>query len=185
MYYSGLVKKYRGEFTQAIADLEMSLSKTIILKEYKQFEHILLSFTELKVFRELGDCYQEGKRTQDAEKIYLEIKTYLESHPCISLEMEQFYYDILYKMAKLNCQKNNYGDAYTFIRIGYSGMKKHYLVKSMKDVLELKMMLEKKLNLLTAETAQDYKNKIMALELLKCTDENELFAYMEKKNVRI
>ena len=63
----------------------------------------------------------------------------------------------------------------------YTGMTEHYFVKSMKEVLELKMALEEKMNHLTAEEEQDYKNKIMALELLKCTDEKEMLAYMEEK----
>ena len=84
-----------------------------------------------------------------------------------------------------NYQKYNYGDAYSAIQKVYTGMTEHYFVKSMKEVLELKMALEEKMNHLTAEAEQDYKNKIMALELLKCTDEKEMLAYMEEKNVRI
>lgn len=184
-YYAGLVKKYTGEYTQAVSNFEMSLSKTIVQKEYKQCGQGLLSFMELKVFRELGDCYQEVQRIQDALAIYLEIQTYLENHSCISLEIEQFYYGILYKIAEQNYQKYNYGDAYSLIQKVYTGMTKHYFVKHMKDVLELKMVLEEKMNLLTVEAEQDYKNKIMALELLKCTDEKEMLAFMEEKNVRI
>lgn len=64
-------------------------------------------------------------------------------------------------------------------------MKKHYLVRSMKEVLELKMALEEKMNFLTIESKKDYKDKIMALKLLKCTNEKEMLAYMEEENVRI
>lgn len=184
-YYAGLVKKYTGEYTKAASDFETSLSKTIVQKAYKQSGQGLLSFMELKVFKELGECYQEVQRTQDAQAIYLEIQIYLESHPCISLEMKQLYYGILYKIAEQNYQKYNYGDAYSALQKVYTGMTEHYFVKSMKEVLELKMALEEKMNHLTAEEEQDYKNKIMALELLKCTDEKEMLAYMEEKNVRI
>lgn len=184
-YYAGLVKKYTGEYTKAASDFETSLSKTIVQKAYKQSGQGLLSFMELKVFKELGECYQEVQRTQEAQAIYLEIQTYLESHPCISLEMKQLYYGILYKIAEQNYQKYNYGDAYSALQKVYTGMTEHYFVKSMKEVLELKMALEEKMNHLTAEEEQDYKNKIMALELLKCTDEKEMLAYMEEKNVRI
>ena len=170
---------------KAASDFETSLSKTIVQKAYKQSGQGLLSFMELKVFKELGECYQEVQRTQEAQAIYLEIQTYLESHPCISLEMKQLYYGILYKIAEQNYQKYNYGDAYSALQKVYTGMTEHYFVKSMKEVLELKMALEEKMNHLTAEEEQDYKNKIMALELLKCTDEKEMLAYMEEKNVRI
>ena len=112
-YYAGLVKKYTGEYTKAASDFETSLSKTIVQKAYKQSGQGLLSFMELKVFKELGECYQEVQRTQEAQAIYLEIQTYLESHPCISLEMKQLYYGILYKIAEQNYQKYNYGDAYS------------------------------------------------------------------------
>ena len=64
-------------------------------------------------------------------------------------------------------------------------MTKHYFVKHMKDVLELKMVLEEKMNLLTIDSEKDYRNKIMALELLKYTDEKGILAFMEEKNVRI
>lgn len=101
-YYAGLVKKYTGEYTKAASDFETSLSKTIVQKAYKQSGQGLLSFMELKVFKELGECYQEVQRTQEAQAIYLEIQTYLESHPCISLEMKQLYYGILYKIAEQN-----------------------------------------------------------------------------------
>lgn len=181
-YYSGLVKKYIGEYIQAVACFETSISKTMVQRENKQG---LSSFMELKVLRELGDCYQEIKRTQEAQEIYTKLQAYLESHSCISLEMKQFYYGVLYKIAEQNYQNYNYGDAYAFIQKVYTGMTKHYFVKHMKEVLELKMVLEEKMNLLTIDAERDYRNKIMALELLKCTDEKELLTFMEEKNVRI
>ena len=55
-------KKYIGEYMQAIDCFEKSISKTAIQKEYKQGGQELLSFMELKVLRELGDCYQEVKK---------------------------------------------------------------------------------------------------------------------------
>lgn len=47
------------------------------------------------------------------------------------------------------------------------------------------MALEEKMNFLTIESKKDYKDKIMALKLLKCTNEKEMLAYMEEENVRI
>lgn len=129
-------------------------------------KEMLFSNVEMQLCYKLSECLCVRNESEKAHKILVNLKNNIEKFECGN-KTNDYYPYILYRLAQLENECFNFGKAYEYLCIAETYMLKEYKIHLLKDIMELKEDIGRKVRMKEEKTKE--KDFILALGLLELT----------------
>lgn len=170
LFQEAIIEKKKSNYYKAVQFLQQSLectecSKVMLLKN----EMILLTDIEVQICYELAECMHFQKYEDDAFEIYRRLKIYMEIIDCDKKINFTYYPHVLFRLAQLEAEKYNLGQAYEYLDTAEKYIIQEYEIYNLQEILELKQKIELIMGRQSSSPEKD--NFLLALKLITSNDD--------------